>query len=179
MTSRRCHFSDARITAEYISFSSAFSPNPGVAVTPQNVDLSANSVPAWQGVPNGDVLLGTLVEVAQTIPGVEQLGKSLSSLYNGQIVDEQSGTTFVPINVKIENGSYPDHVGFEGDGGKEYPIGSQQALAWPTGTQHYEIASPQSTPSDPTVQIAGFKLNPSITNRTVSYSNGTLTVTWP
>ncbi len=155
--------------------------NPGVAVTPQNVDLSANSVPAWQRVPSGDVLLGTLAEVAQTIPVVDQFGKSLSSLYNGQIVDEQSGTTFVPINVKIENGSYQDHVGFEGDGGQQSLVaaGNPAAAAWPTSTTHYPIASPLSQPANATVQVAGFPLDPSITSRTVSYSNGILTVTWP
>ena len=153
--------------------------NPGVAVTPQNVDLSANSVPAWQGVQSGDVLLGTLAEVAQTIPVVDQFGKSLSSLYNGQIVDEQSGTTFVPINVKIENGSYPDHVGYGANKGVDVPKNGPQATAWLTSLTHYTVASPQSEVNNVKVQVAGFTLNPSVVNRTISYNNGTLTVIWP
>lgn len=153
--------------------------DPGVAVAPKNVDLYAGSIPAWQGVPPGDVLLGTLVETSQSIPVVDQFGKALSSVYNGQIVYEHSGSAFVAINVKIENGKYQDHVGFEQDGGVDLPPTKATAIAWPTSTQHYAIASPQSKPANATVQVAGFTLNPSITSRTVSYSNGVLTVTWP
>ena len=153
--------------------------NPGVAVAPQNVDLSATSVPAWQGVPAGEVLLGTLVEVAQTIPIVDQFGNKLSGLYNGQIVDEGFNGSFVSINVKINNGTYQDHVGFEGDHGVELPPTNMTAIGWPTSTEHCAIPSPQSKSGDATVQVAGFPLSPSITNRTLSYSNGVLTVTWP
>ena len=155
--------------------------DPGVAVAPQNVDLRSTSVPAWQGVAPGDVLLGTVVETSQTIPVVDQFGNALSSLYNGQIVDEGFNGSFVSINVKINNGTYQDHVGFEGDNGNQSLVaaGSPQAIAWPSSNQHDNIASPQSKSGNATVQVAGFPLNPSITDRTVSYSNGVLTVTWP
>ncbi len=53
------------------------------AVTPVNVDLSATSVPSDSSVPAGEVLLGTLVETTQSIPVIDQFGKSLNSVYNG------------------------------------------------------------------------------------------------
>ena len=37
---------------------------------------------------------------------------------------------------------------------------------------------PVSTENTP-VMVAGYTLNPSVANRTVSYANGTLTITWP
>lgn len=128
------------------------------------------------------MLLGTLVEVPLTIPVVDQFGQPLSSLYNGQAVKEglQQGV-FVGINVVINSGSYVDHVGYEGDNGTKSlaATGSPAANAWPTSNQHDNIASPQSNTASVQVRVAGFTLNPSVVNRTISYSNGVLTVTWP
>jgi hypothetical protein len=155
--------------------------DPGVAVTPQNINLSAGSIPEWAGVPAGDVLLGTLVETALPVPVVDQFGRPLSSLYNKQEVYEDSGSGLVGINVEINNGVYEDHVGFEGDNGQQSLVaaGSPQAIAWPSSNQHDNIASPVSRTTSVVVRIAGFTLNPSVVNRTVSYNKGVLTVTWP
>ena len=58
-------------------------------------------------------------------------------------------------------------------------VGSAAANNWLTSSQRLPIHSPQSVTQNIQVQVAGFTLAPSIANRTVSYDNGTLTVTWP
>lgn len=148
------------------------------AVQPTNIDLSATSVPSLQGVPAGDVRLGTLAETTLTVPVVDQFGKSLNSVYNGRAVYEGFNGSFVNINVKINNGKYQDHVG-PGAYGGIVPAGSNAAISWPTSTNHYAIPSPQSQTTNIPVRVAGFTLDPGVVNRTVSYNNPVLTVKWP
>lgn len=118
----------------------------------------------------GVVFLGTLVETALPVPVVDQFGQPLSSLYNKQEVYEDSGSGLVGVKVEINNGAYEDNVGFEGDNGQQSLVaaGSPQAIAWPSSNQHDSIASPVSRTTSVVVRIAGFTLNPSVVNRTVS-----------
>ncbi len=155
--------------------------NPGVAVAPVNIDLGPTSVPSDSSVPAGEVLLGTMVETTQSIPVVDQFGISLNSVYNGHAVYEGFNGSFVDINVTVNSGIYPDHVGYEADGGNLSLVraGSPRALAWPTSASHYSVPSPQTKNGDVKVQIAGFTLNPSVVNRSISYNNPDLTVKWP
>jgi hypothetical protein len=113
---------------------------------------------------------------------LSQFGNLLSALYNRHSVqenDQATGGVFLPINEKINGGLYSDTVFFYTESSQAYKVGSPQANAWPGSNQHFQIASPQSMTQNIQVQIAGFTLNPSIAKRTVSYNNGTLTVTWP
>lgn len=154
---------------------------PSGAVTPTNADWNSASIPALVNVPPTKCVLVTWVGTSVTMKVFDQFGNLLSSIYNGQIVNEedQGTNTFLPINEKITGGIYSDTVFFYTESSQAYNVGSPQANAWPTSNQHFQIASPQSMTQNIQVQIAGFTLDPSIVNRKVSYNNGTLTVTWP
>ena len=72
-----------------------------------------------------------------------------------------------------KNGTYSDPVGVF-NAGPVVPIGNPGNLAYP--------APPGNVPAfvqNIGVRVAGYTLNPSVANRTVSYANGTLTINWP
>ena len=154
------------------------------AVAGTNKVLSGTTTPAWWGLGAGQVELVTWAGTIQKIKVIDQFGDTLSSIYNGQEVQENGSGSFLPINQKIENGYYSDPVGL---GVKAFSTpqdpnpclaASQEARNWPNAAP---LAIPNSGPNsvDWQVQVAGFTLNPGITNRSVSYNNGTLIITWP
>ncbi|NNM85541.1 MAG: hypothetical protein HKL96_07280 [Phycisphaerales bacterium] len=146
-------------------------------VTSENKALDASSVPAYWGLNAGQVELYTMAGTALRIKVIDQFGDRLGSIYNEQAVYEGGKS----INVTVSNGYYSDYVGI----GKQAPVNTpnpcpngspaeQNFLAGPT------LAIPNgSATQNIQVEIAGFTLNPSVVKRTVTYNNGTLTVTWP
>jgi hypothetical protein len=127
--------------------------------------------------------LATEADTAQTLTVDDPFGNTLTSLYNGQEVRENGSGLFAAINVKIENGQYSDWVGVGVDAPSTpqdpnpCPKNSTEAQNWlNAGT----LTIPNSGPSSVNweVQVAGFTLNPGISNRSVTYDNGTLIITW-
>ena len=112
-----------------------------------------------------------------------QFGKILSGIYNRQQVQENGSGLFAAINVKIENGQYSDWVGVDvlppssSQNPNPCPAGGQEEQNWLGGTP---LAIPNSGPRSVNweVQVAGFTLNPGIAKRSITYSNGTLIITW-
>ncbi len=150
------------------------------AVASENRALSGSSIPAVWGLQPGQVELATMAGTAQTLTVDDQFGKVLSGLYNGQKVRENGSGLFAAINVKIKNGQYSDWVGVGVDAPAPNPLpaGSQKAQNWANATPS---TIPNSGPRsvDWQVQVAGFTLNPGIASRSITYSNGTLIITWP
>ncbi len=148
------------------------------AVASKNAALNASTVPAWWGAPAGQVELFTEAGTSLSVPVVNQFGKSLNAVYNGQTVYEGGKS----INVTVSGGHYSDWVGTSTTAPPAWkPNPCQQGspeeqnwLAAPTGT----VANNSGT-QNIQVEIAGFTLNPSVANRKVTYNNGNLTVTWP
>jgi hypothetical protein len=151
------------------------------AVTSQNADLNTTTVPAYWSESPPYVELFTEAGTSLTITVWDQFGNNLSSIYNGQDVEENGSGSFLPINTTINNGQYSDWVGFYVQS-QQTPnpcLGtSPEAQNWPNAAI-LQIPNSGPTPSDPQVQVAGFTLGPGIQNRSVTYNNGTLTITWP
>ncbi len=153
------------------------------AIASRNMILSGSSIPSFWGLQAGQVELATMAGTPQTMTVDDQFGNVLTSLCNGQEVRENGSGLFAAINVKIENGRYSDWVGV----GVNAPSAHQnpnpcqknstEAQNWlNAGTSTIPNSGPSST--DLQVQVAGFTLNPGISNRSVTYDNGTLIITW-
>jgi hypothetical protein len=79
-----------------------------------------------------------------------------------------------PINQSLDgSGVYSDPVGVFAYS-QVVPLGNPNNVAYP----QLPATVPASTQNIPVI-VAGYTLNPSVANRTVSYGNGTLTITWP
>ena len=105
---------------------------------------------------------------------VDQFGNPLGAEYSGHGVSENLNGSSAPINQALNgSGTYTDPVG-------DYFQGLRVALGNPLDFAFPQLPAtfPASTENTP-VMVAGYTLNPSVANRTVSYANGTLTITWP
>ncbi len=79
-----------------------------------------------------------------------------------------------PVNQSLNgSGAYSDPVGVS-NFGQTVPPGNPKNVAYPQLPATFAPFT-QNIP----VSVAGYTLNPSVANRTVSYGNGTLTITWP
>ena len=144
------------------------------AVTPAHYVLTSTSTPAGFGLQQGYEYLATDALDWMTIPVIDQFGKPLSSVYKGAPVDEEEGSSWDPINQTMSaNGTYQDPVSV-GNLSQSVPLGNPNNVPWPT------LTSPQGPYlQNISVEVAGFPLNPGVVNRSVSYANGMLTITWP
>ena len=144
------------------------------AVTPAHYVLTSGSSPAGFGLLQGYEYLAAEALDWMTIPVIDQFGKPLSSVYKGAPVDEEDGSSWDPINQTMSaSGTYQDPVSV-GNLSQSVPLGNPNNVPWPTFT------SPQGPyVQNISVEVAGFQLNPGVVNRSVSYANGMLTITWP
>jgi GT2 family glycosyltransferase len=154
-------------------------------VTPENMNVTNSTSPAWFDPLGNKVVLATLYRQILTIQVVDQFQNPLDALYAGAPVVEQSGGKFKPINQNLDgSGTYQDPVGVfsfkNGSSAKSIVFNqSKAAKDWPN-------ADP--APIDTTalksqtilVKVAGHQLKVGIVNRQVTpVAPNIINISWP
>jgi hypothetical protein len=143
--------------------------NGAFKVAPKNMALSRTTVPAYWSVPNattppnaviGATVWGTSIDVVVK----DQFGDSLEHLYDGADISEDAGGQSNPLNVKLNNSSYPDFISIMQTLASANLPNSPiiiNFLAGPTLRPPADAVDAANVP----VQVDGFQLNPAVVER--------------
>jgi hypothetical protein len=136
--------------------------------------------PAGEGLNPGYVQLITDYTIHMTITVWDQFGASVGDLYANAPISGTFGSTIVPINQLLTQGStYTDPFGYVAKGAV-VASNDPSVASWPSmPVLPFPVGNGQTTFSQP-VQVDGFAITP-IVNRGWATTGppNTLTVTWP